>query len=84
VTPEEVRRQVLQAIERGEIPMGGPSEIAAYGLIDEVPRDYWERWNGDAAARIKAKAERPRCTCGRFSEPSGADQRCQRCMGFAA
>jgi hypothetical protein len=81
MSPEEVRRQILAAIDRGEIPMGGPSEICAYGLADEVPRDYWEGWSADATARIRAKAEHPRCCCGPFSEP-GRDGRCERCCGW--
>ena len=82
VTPEEIRQQVLAAIDRGEIPAGGPSEIAAYDLVDEVPRDYWQRWGSDAADRIRAKAARPVCTCGAFAEPELPDGRCSRCMGF--
>jgi hypothetical protein len=49
---EEVRRQVLDAIDNGQVPRGGPSELAAYGLLDDVPVGYWERWTTAAAARI--------------------------------
>lgn len=51
----EVRRRVLEAIERGEIPAGGPSELAAYDLLDDVPADYWERWSQEAAKRIRER-----------------------------
>ena len=50
----EIRRQVLEAIERGEIPKGGPSELAAYHLLDDVPEGYWERWMKRSVQRITA------------------------------
>ena len=51
--PAEIRRQVLEAVERGDIPRGGPSELAAYDLIEDVPAGYWERWTARAAERIR-------------------------------
>ena len=50
---DEVRRQVLAAIDSGRIPGGGPSELAAYGLPNDVPAGYWERWMVEAAERIR-------------------------------
>jgi hypothetical protein len=48
---DDVRRRVLDAIASGRIPRGGPSELAAHGLLDEVPAGYWER--RVVAARIR-------------------------------
>jgi hypothetical protein len=53
VTGAEVRRRVLEAISCGELPRGGPSELAAYDLIDEVPPGYLERWTSEVAERIR-------------------------------
>ena len=53
---DDVRRSVLAAVARGDLPKGGPSEIAAYGLTRDVPPGYWERWSAAAAARIRASA----------------------------
>jgi hypothetical protein len=53
VDPDEVRREVLDAIRRGEIISGGPSEIAAYDLLDDVPAGYWARWSGSVVDRIR-------------------------------
>ena len=50
---EEIRRQVLEAIERGEIPKAGPSELAAYDLLDDVPEGYWLRWSEQSTERIR-------------------------------
>jgi hypothetical protein len=52
---DEVRRQVLEAIDSGRIPRGGPSELAAFGLLDDVPAGYWERWTAEAAERIRGQ-----------------------------
>jgi hypothetical protein len=49
----EVRCRVLEAIERGEIAKGGPSELAAYDLLDDVPPAYLERWSQRAVERIR-------------------------------
>ena len=57
MNPAEARRRVLRAIERGEIPSGGPSELAAYELLDDVPAGYWERWSQGAVERIREQAE---------------------------
>jgi hypothetical protein len=56
VKRDEVRRQVLAAIERGEIPPGGPGELAALDLLDAVPAGYWERWSEQAAERIRRQS----------------------------
>ena len=55
--PAEVRQRVLEAIERGEIPKGGPSELAAYDLLDDVPPAYWGRWSQGAVERIREQAD---------------------------
>jgi hypothetical protein len=54
----EVRRRVLDAIKRGEIPKGGPSELAAYELLDDVPEGYWERWSEESGERILEQMRR--------------------------
>ena len=51
--PAEVRRKVLEAVERGDLPRGGPSELAAHDLVDEAPPGYFERWSQDSAERIR-------------------------------
>jgi hypothetical protein len=53
---DEVSRRVLAAVEDGRIPRGGPSELAAYGLLDVVPAGYWERWMAETAERIRGTA----------------------------
>jgi hypothetical protein len=53
---DEVSRRVLAAVEDGRIPRGGPSELAAYGLLDVVPAGYWERWMAETADRIRGTA----------------------------
>ena len=50
---DEARRRVLEAVGRGEIPKGGPSELAAYGLLDDVPDAYWQRWSEGSVERIR-------------------------------
>lgn len=52
----------LDAIARGELASGGPSELAARGLLDEAPATHWERWSADAAARIRAGLAEPAAT----------------------
>ena len=54
MTLDETRRVVLAAIAAGRIPGGGPSELRALNLADDVPDGYWQRWGRDAAARIRA------------------------------
>ena len=44
----------MLAIERGEIPPGGPSELAVHDLLDDVPAGYWERWMKRSVERITA------------------------------
>ena len=51
------RRAVLAALARGDLPAGGPSELAARDLIEETPSAYWDRWIQDAAERLR-KARR--------------------------
>jgi len=63
VRSDEVRRRVLEAVERGHLPRGGPSELAARDLIEHVPAGYWAKWTREAAKRIRRQASRPRCTC---------------------
>jgi anti-sigma factor RsiW len=59
---DQLRRQVLDAIARGELPSGGPSELAARDLLDDAPAAYWERWAADTAARIRARLPEPAAT----------------------
>jgi hypothetical protein len=54
VEREQIRRYVLAAVARGDIPRGGPSELAAHDLLDHVPQDYWQRWCRETADRIRA------------------------------
>ena len=51
----DVRRQALDAVERGELPRGGPSELAARDLSADVPAGYWDKWSSGAARRIRAE-----------------------------
>jgi hypothetical protein len=60
VDPAEARRRVLEAIERGEIPKGGPSELAAYDLLDDVPEGYWDRWSAESVERIQQQIREAR------------------------
>jgi hypothetical protein len=55
VRADEISRQVLAAIEAGRIPPGGPSELAAYGLVNDAPAGYWERWTARAVERIRER-----------------------------
>jgi hypothetical protein len=56
----KARRAVLDAVGRGDIPRGGPSELAARDLLDEVPDGYWERWSARAVDRIREQREAQR------------------------
>ena len=58
VTRTEVQRVVRAAVDAGQLPAGGPSEAAAYGLLDDLPPGYWQRWAEAAADRIRAKVAR--------------------------
>ena len=37
----------------GPIPSGGPGELARFGLLEEAPAGYWERWAERSAERIR-------------------------------
>ena len=52
----DVRRRVLAAVERGELPRGGPSELAARDLTADVAPGYWDKWSSGATRRIRAEA----------------------------
>ena len=80
---DEVRRHVVDAIQAGRLPRGGPSDAAVHDLLDELPGGYWERWSDAAAERVRAQAAHPRCCCADGGQ-RGADGRCQRCWGEAA
>ena len=54
----EIRRRVLEAVERGEIPPGGPSELAAWDLLDDVPPAYLERWSQGSVERIREQTRK--------------------------
>jgi hypothetical protein len=56
---EQVRRTVIAAVESGDIRRGGPSELAAHDLLDDVPAGYWERWNAAAIERIRKQLVGP-------------------------
>jgi hypothetical protein len=56
---DDARRTVLDAVDHGSIPPGGPSELASRGLVNEAPAGYWERWEGKAAKRIRATQPPP-------------------------
>jgi hypothetical protein len=81
MTPEEIRRRVLEAVERGKLPRGGPSHLAA--LDRKESADYWERWSIRAAARIRAQAMDCTCSNEQPREHAG-DGRCSRCWGRVA
>ena len=53
MTRAEIAREVLAAVDRGEIPRGGPSEAAARELVDQLAAGYWDRWSDGAADRIR-------------------------------
>ncbi len=53
MTRDDVQIAVATAIDRGEIPRGGPSEAAARGLLDQLPAGYWDRWSDGTADRIR-------------------------------
>ncbi len=55
MTRAEIAREVLAAVDRGEIPRGGPSEAAARGMLDQLPAGYWSRWSAGAVDRIRAR-----------------------------
>jgi hypothetical protein len=55
VTPDEIRAAVLQAVAEGKLPAGGPSDLAARDLTDQVPDGYWDRWSAGATERIRAQ-----------------------------
>jgi hypothetical protein len=78
---DPVRQRVLDAVEAGRLPRGGPSHLAALDMVDEFPEKYWHDWNDACAERIRSRAQHPRCRCGSFAEPE-ADGRCARCAGF--
>jgi len=78
---EETRRRVLEAVARGELPPGGPSELAALDLLDEAPSEHWERWSAHAAGRVRAQAKAVRCSCADGGELN-AERQCTQCSGF--
>jgi hypothetical protein len=51
---DEVRRRVLAAVAEGKIPKGSPSELAALGIIDQMPSSYWEQWSRGSIERTRA------------------------------
>jgi hypothetical protein len=74
---DEIRQLLLDAIERGEIPPHGPSELAALGLLEDVPEGYFERWAQDSSERIREQTAQARCTC---AIPADIERgRCSRC-----
>lgn len=54
-TREDTARAVRAAIDRGELPRGGPSAADAFGLLETVPAGYWRRWSEVASERIRAQ-----------------------------
>lgn len=79
MTADDIRREVLDAVQRGDIPRGGPSELAARDLIDDCPAGYWQRYIAEATARIREQAARPNCTC---ADGGRGGDRCDRCWGW--
>lgn len=77
---DEIRRRVIDALEAGRLPRGGPSDAAAHDLFGELPGDYWERWGAAAAERMRAR--RPRCLCADGGAEPVGDGRCSRCWGW--
>ena len=80
VNAEPTRERVLEAIERGEIPKGGPSELAAHGLTDDAPEGYWSRWGEGSAERIRGQVLETVCHC-ELEPDSITEGRCGRCLG---
>jgi hypothetical protein len=70
------RARVLDAVAHGELPAGGPSEMAARD--QQMDAAYWERWSEQAAERIREQTRAQACQCRDGGQP-GADRRCQRC-----
>lgn len=54
MTRDDVQNAVAAAVDRGDLPAGGPSDAAALGLLDELPAGYWPEWAELAADRIQA------------------------------
>ena len=77
---DEIQRRVIDAVEAGRLPRGGPSEACAHDLLDDLPDGYFERWANAAAERIRA--QRPGCCGGGFADIRG--NRCERCWGWAS
>jgi hypothetical protein len=76
----DVRDEVLAVVEQGELPAGGPSELAARGLAKDAPARYFQHWAREAAVRVRVEARRPVCRCPTaVTTPSG---RCERCRGW--
>ncbi len=55
MTRKEVVATVRLALERGDLPRGGPSEVAAFDLLGELSPGYWQRWSEATAERILAR-----------------------------
>jgi hypothetical protein len=55
MTGAEYRELVLDAVEDGILPRGGPSDAAAHDLLDAIPPGYWACWSSGAAGRIRAQ-----------------------------
>ncbi len=79
MTHDDHKRAIREATRRGDISAGGPSEIAAYGLLDAAPAGYWENWSERAAERIRAGESSKHCVC-RDGDTAGG--RCQTCFGL--
>jgi hypothetical protein len=78
----DARRRTLDAIAAGQLPAGGPSELAALDLVDDVGAGYWERWSQNVAELIRARARSARCVCVGPELPElDAESRCARCWG---
>lgn len=56
MTREGTQTAVAAAVERGELPRGGPSDAAALGLLDQLPDGYWSGWTEATAERIRRAA----------------------------
>lgn len=75
MTRADVQNAVAAAVDRGELPPGGPSEAAAHGLLDHLPDGYWQRWSEATVDRIRIQASRrgsPGAAGSEGARPGGA------------
>lgn len=81
MTADAIRAAVLDAIERGAIPAGGPSELAARDQLGAEHAGHVQGWADGIAAGIREQALDPSCCCVDGGQAAGV--RCRRCKGWA-